>query len=59
MPERRKVTDRRSNELQRELAVADNRRQRPDRRLNGISMEWIPIEEVSILPVKRIVFSRS
>jgi hypothetical protein len=50
--DRRKITDRRKQEL----AWANERRLRPDRRLNNISVEWIPFDEISIHPLTRDAF---
>ena len=50
--DRRKITDRRKQQL----AWSNDRRLRPDRRLNNISVEWIPFNEVSIHPITRDAF---
>jgi hypothetical protein len=59
IPVNRRVCDRRSNDLQREAAFRVIRRHRPDRRLGGIAMERVPLEEVRIQPLTRIVFRKS
>jgi hypothetical protein len=60
MDNRRKVTDRRItfSGKDKSEAYTCNRRIRPDRRLNSISLEWIPIENIKLHPVTRLVFSR-
>jgi len=50
--DQRKVTDRRRQEL----AWPNERRLRPDRRLNSISVEWIPFNEVYFHPITRDAF---
>ena len=50
--DQRKITDRRRQEL----AWPNERRLRPDRRLNNISVEWIPFTEVYIHPITRESF---
>ena len=53
--DRRNTTDRR-----REIILWPNdRRVRPDRRLNNISVEWIPFNEVSSHPITRDAFRSS
>lgn len=47
--DQRKVTDRRI----REQKWRHDRRVRPDRRINNISVEWIPFSEVSLRPAIR------
>ena len=50
--DQRKVTDRR-----REIIWwPKNRRVRPDRRLNNISVEWIPFDEVNSHPITKDAF---
>ena len=51
--DRRKGTDRRTQDLK----LPYDRRVRPDRRLNNISTEWIPIDEVTLRPTIREAFS--
>jgi hypothetical protein len=46
---RRKITDRRTQEQK----LPYDHRVRPDRRLNNISVEWIPISEVTLHPALR------
>ena len=60
MDNRRKVTDRRIAAIGKGKSedCTCNRRLRPDRRLNSISWEWIPIENIKLHPVTRLVFSR-
>jgi hypothetical protein len=49
----RKVSDRRTKEHKRRF----DRRVRPDRRLNNISVEWIPFSEVTSHPTIREALS--
>jgi hypothetical protein len=51
--DRRKGTDRRTQNLK----LSYDRRVKPDRRLNNISAEWIPIDEVALQPTLREAFS--
>jgi hypothetical protein len=44
MKNRRKAKDRRGNNYKQELSFPCNRRYRPDRRLNSISAEFIPLD---------------
>jgi len=44
MKNRRKVKDRRDNNYKQDLLFPCNRRNRPDRRLNSISVEFIPLD---------------
>ena len=53
--DQRKVTDRRRQAL----AWPNERRLRPDRRLNSISVEWIPFNEVSVHPITRNAFANT
>jgi len=53
--DQRKVTDRRRQAL----AWPNERRLRPDRRLNSISVEWIPFNEVSVHPITRNAFGNA
>jgi hypothetical protein len=46
MEDRRKSPDRRSFNAKQEQACSNNRRRFPDRRLNKISVEWVPLEQV-------------
>jgi hypothetical protein len=46
MDDRRKLTDRRSFNTQQEKAYPNNRRRFPDRRLNNIAVEWVPLSHV-------------
>jgi hypothetical protein len=48
----RRIADRRRQEL----AWPNERRVRPDRRLNNISVEWIPFDEVKTHPSTRGAF---
>jgi len=50
--DQRKITDRRRQEL----TWPNERRLRPDRRLNNISVEWIPFNEVYFHPITRDAF---
>jgi len=54
MKERRKTADRRNRNEVREMTR--NRRHRPDRRLNSIAVEWIPLEVVHLHPLTRATF---
>lgn len=47
--DRRKIAERRT----REQKLPYNHRIRPDRRLNNISVEWIPISEIDMHPALR------
>jgi hypothetical protein len=58
MDNRRKITDRRVAGLGALDGDVHNRRLRPDRRLNSISAEWIPMEDIKLHPATRLVFSR-
>ncbi|MGB5439472.1 MAG: hypothetical protein WBN57_08220 [Gammaproteobacteria bacterium] len=59
MNDRRIIADRRIAGLAAaELDDLHNRRQRPDRRLNSICAEWIPLEDIKLHPATRLVFSR-
>ena len=58
MKERRKTTDRRANDYRQDSQYRCNRRIRPDRRLNNIVIEWIPMEHILLHPATRLVFSR-
>ena len=60
MKDRRKIPDRRVAVIGQgnPEAYQCNRRLRPDRRLNSISSEWIPMEDIKLHPVTRLVFSR-
>jgi hypothetical protein len=53
--DQRKVTDRRRQLL----AWSNERRLRPDRRLNSISVEWIPFNEVYFHPITRDAFGNT
>jgi len=53
--DQRKVTDRRRQVL----AWPNERRLRPDRRLNSISVEWIPFNEVYFHPITRNAFGNT
>jgi hypothetical protein len=59
MKEHRKYTDRRNFSLKYGRSAKCDRRCLPDRRLNNISAEWVPINHVNIHPVTRLVFSKS
>jgi hypothetical protein len=58
MNERRNTTERRGNDQQQDRLFKCNRRTQPDRRLNNIKVEWIPISHINIHPVTRLVFSK-
>jgi hypothetical protein len=49
--DRRKVKDRRANILKQDQAYKCNRRIRPCRRLNNISVKWIPMDAIKQHPV--------
>lgn len=53
--DRRMVTDRRIQEQK----LPYDRRVQPDRRLNNISVEWIPLSEVTLHPTLREALSRN
>jgi hypothetical protein len=55
---RRKVRDRRANDLKLDQTFPCNRRFRPCRRLNNISAEWIPSETITRHPVIRQMFRK-
>lgn len=59
MTERRKQPDRRNFESHNDARPRCQRRVSPDRRLNSISVEWIPFSNVHSHPDARFVFSRS
>jgi hypothetical protein len=46
MNDRRKTADRRSFNTRQDKAYPNNRRRFPDRRLNNISAEWVPLNHV-------------
>jgi hypothetical protein len=58
MRERREKTDRRANDYKQDCLFKCNRRIRPDRRLNNIATEWIPMEHILLHPATRLVFSK-
>jgi hypothetical protein len=58
MNERRNTTERRGNDLQQDRLFKCNRRIQPDRRLNNIKVELIPISHINIHPVTRLVFNK-
>lgn len=58
MKDRRKKNDRRVSNIA-EYHGEKNRRNRPDRRLNSIVVEWIPLESVHMHPSARKVFQKS
>jgi hypothetical protein len=53
MKERRKRDDRRTYVAARDKSPEHNRRRHPDRRLNNIMVEWIPMGHVHTHPVTR------
>ena len=59
MKNRRKITDRRSYDPEHNRNGTCNRRRFPDRRLNNILVEWIPLEMVHAHPVTQRVFQFS
>jgi hypothetical protein len=58
MSNRRKIIDRRANNLKLDKAYPYNRRYRPCRRLNNISVKWIPMETLKRHPVIWFKFHR-
>lgn len=58
MKDRRKTVDRRSNNVNLEKAHPINRRRYPDRRLNSIHVEWIPLEQANTHPDTQNIFRR-
>jgi hypothetical protein len=59
MNERRKHADRRNFGEKYHRSAKCDRRNSPDRRLNNISAEWVPINNVNLHPVTRLVFSKT
>ena len=57
MQERRKKADRRTSDKTQDRIDKCNRRISPDRRLNNISVEWIPFNHIHIHPLTRTVFN--
>jgi hypothetical protein len=57
--ERRSTNDRRSGDIEREQSFPYDRRKQPDRRLNNISLEWIPAERAELYSLYRLLFRRS
>ena len=47
MNNRRKIIDRRANNLKQDKGHRYNQRYRPCRRLNNISVKWIPLENIN------------
>ncbi len=58
MKDRRKTAERRANDQQLGAQFKYDKRSRPDRRLNNIRVEWIPISHIKIHPATRLIFSR-
>ncbi len=58
MKDRRKKEERRNFSSKEKCQDKHDRRYSPDRRLNSISAEWVPINHVRLHPVTRVVFSR-
>lgn len=56
MKERRKQNDRRNYIATNEKYTGNNRRRFPDRRLNNIAVEWIPMGLAYAHPITRSVF---
>ncbi len=54
--ERRIKLDRRSGSIEKERLFPCDRRRMPDRRLNNIAVEWIPIEKAGKHPMLRFMF---
>ncbi len=59
MNERRKYSDRRNFVQESHRSAKCDRRNSPDRRLNNISAEWVPLNYVNVHPVTRLVFSKA
>jgi hypothetical protein len=59
MKERRNKMDRRRNDLVRERSVFCNRRRFPDRRLNSILAEWIPLQLLESHPASEQVLQQT
>jgi hypothetical protein len=59
MKERRNRADRRRNDLAREHSVFCNRRRFPDRRLNSILAEWIPMKLLKAHPASEHVLQQT
>ncbi len=57
MKDRRKKTDRRLYGREQDRIDRCNRRMSPDRRLNNIRVEWIPLNHIHLHPKTRSVFS--
>ena len=53
---RRKTRDRRANNHRQDRLFGCNRRYRPDRRLNSIQVEWIPLDSIGRYSEARQVF---
>jgi hypothetical protein len=58
MDDRRKTIERRANDLKQDRQFKCSRRTQPDRRLNNIKVEWIPVSHINLQPTTRLVFSR-
>jgi hypothetical protein len=58
MEDRRKSPDRRSFNAKQEQACSNNRRRFPDRRLNNISAEWVPLDQVHDHPATGTLLAR-
>ena len=58
MKERRKQNDRRDFAIKDSRSAKCDRRYSPDRRLNNIDAEWVPIRHVNIHPITRRVFKK-
>lgn len=59
MKERRHSNDRRAYLLAGDKSRGNNRRRHPDRRLNNIMVEWIPMGLVHTHPVTKHVFEQA
>jgi hypothetical protein len=59
MKDRRKKTDRRFSGKEQDRVDRCNRRMSPDRRLNNIQVEWIPLNHIHLHPKTCAVFSRT
>jgi len=59
MKERRRSNDRRAYRIARDKSPGNNRRRHPDRRLNNIMVEWIPMGLVHTHPVTSGMFEQA
>lgn len=59
MKERRHKNDRRTYKAAMDKSPGNNRRRHPDRRLNNIMVEWIPMGLVNSHPVSKHLFDKT